>query len=75
MPTCWPTSKAPRKAGNLHEVAADDADGVWQVLWNAEYNRAGLVYVGNGSNGATLWTDAASPADAYRRLQADELSA
>ncbi len=59
----------------LHEVAADDADGVWQVLWNAEHNRAGLVYVGNGSNGATLWTDAASPADAYRRLQADELSA
>ena len=42
----------------LHEVPADDADGVWQVLWNAEYNRAGLVYVGNGSNGATLWTDA-----------------
>lgn len=29
----------------LHEVAADDADGVWQVLWNAEHNRAGLVYV------------------------------
>ncbi|WP_280192141.1 hypothetical protein [Delftia sp. PS-11] len=59
----------------LFEAASSEFDGVWQVLWSEEAGRAGLVYVGNGSDGATLWTDAASPEDAFSKLQADELSA
>lgn len=59
----------------LHEQEADGASGVWQILWHTQGGRAGLVYVGSGSNGATLWTDAVSPEEAYRRLQNDEMSA
>lgn len=59
----------------LHEQDDEGAPGVWQILWHAQGGRAGLVYVGSGSNGATLWTDAASPEEAYRRLKNDEMSA
>lgn len=60
---------------DLYEVADPKHAGDWQILWSPNAGRAGLVYVGNGSNGATHWTDATSPEDAFRRLQADELSA
>lgn len=58
----------------LHEQAAENG-GDYQIIWHAAARRAGLVYVGSGSNGMTLWTDADSPEDAYRRLQNDDLSA
>lgn len=57
----------------LHEQAEDSGD--WQILWHAAGRRAGLVYVGSGSDGRTYWTDATSPEDAYRRLQCADLSA
>jgi hypothetical protein len=44
-----------------------------QVLWCPETMRAGLVYVGSGSSGATSWTDASGPEDALRRYLEDEM--
>lgn len=58
----------------LFEAASPEFDGVWQILWSQDLGRAGLVYVGNGSNGATFWTDAISVEDAFSRLMDDRLS-
>ena len=59
---------------DLYEQAID-ANTEWQIVWHAESGRAGLIFVGSGSDGLTHWTDATSPEDAYQRLQNDELSA
>lgn len=59
----------------LYEQPDGRNPGDWQILWHADTGRAGMVYVGNGCNGKTYWTDAVSPEDAYRRLQNEELSA
>lgn len=45
----------------------------YQLVWSAENSRAGIVFVGSGSSGATEWIDAASPEDAMRRYHADEM--
>jgi len=47
--------------------------GYVQILWCPETMRAGLVYVGSGSSGATSWTDASGPEDALRRYLEDEM--
>ena len=46
----------------------------WQVVFNAEAGRAGLVFIGSGSSGHTLWTDANSADDAYQQMLEDRLS-
>lgn len=43
------------------------------VAWHEDSGRAGLVYVGSGSSGATDWTDADSPEDALRRYLDDDM--
>ena len=45
----------------------------WQVLWHEQTGRAGVVFCGSGSSGATHWTDASSPQDAVRRVVEDEI--
>ena len=47
--------------------------GSLQILWCPETMRAGIVYVGSGSSGATSWTDASGPEDALRRYLEDEM--
>jgi len=61
----------------VHEFEAPGAtvsNQAWQVVYNDDAGRAGLVFVGSGSSGHTLWTDAASAEDAYQRLLTDNLS-
>lgn len=45
----------------------------YQLVWSAENSRAGIVFVGSGSSGATSWTDATSPEDAMQRYLADDM--
>ncbi len=45
----------------------------WHVAWHPAYQRAGVVFVGSGSSGQTIWTDATSPDDAVRRVVDDEV--
>lgn len=61
---------------SLHELPYDGAkvqNQCWQVLWHHETGRAGVVFQGSGSSGATHWTDADSPEDAVRRVVEDDL--
>lgn len=44
-----------------------------QIAWHAQAHRAGIVYVGSGSSGATSWTDARSPEDALQRYLNDDM--
>lgn len=53
--------------------AVDDDGGSLHVVWNQEHGRAGLVYVGSGSDGRTFWTDASDVPDAVRRWMEDDL--
>lgn len=46
----------------------------YQVVFSEEAGRAGIVFCGSGSSGATSWTDAVSPDDAIRRYLADEMA-
>lgn len=57
----------------FHEIALDDGGDV-HVVFHRGLNRAGLVYVGNGSNGLTSWTDAISVEDAVVRWLNDDMS-
>lgn len=56
----------------FYEIALK-AGGDVHVAFNGQINRAGLVYVGGGSNGMTHWTDATSVADAVRRFESDDM--
>lgn len=61
----------------VHEFEAPGStvsNQAWQVVYCADAGRAGLVFVGSGSSGHTLWTDADSAEDAYNRMLADALS-
>ena len=49
------------------------AGGCMQVVYHAEGGRAGMTYVGSGSSGATIWTDANSLGDAFRRFVEDDI--
>ena len=63
--------------GNIAVMKDDgfrDGNKAWQVAFNADAGRAGMVFTGSGSNGETYWTDATSIEDAYQRLLDDDLS-
>jgi hypothetical protein len=62
-----------------HECAETNDEGyatgnAIQIVWYPEYGRAGLIYVGSGSSGWTVWTDASSPEDALRRYLDDDIA-
>lgn len=59
----------------FHEIALENAaiEGDIHVAYHDGINRAGIVYVGSGSNGMTVWTDASSVGDAVRRYNEDDL--
>lgn len=44
------------------------------ILHHAGGQRGGIVLVGSGSSGLTLWTDAVTPDEALRRYLDDEVS-
>jgi hypothetical protein len=44
-----------------------------QIAYYADHHRAGIVYVGSGASGVTVWTDCDSPEDALRRYLEDEI--
>jgi hypothetical protein len=45
----------------------------YHVVWHPAYQRGGIVFVGSGSSGLTVWTDAASPEEVLGRLLADNI--
>lgn len=51
-----------------------DSNRCLHILHHAQAQRAGIVLVGSGSSGITVWTDAATPGEALRRYLADDLA-
>lgn len=43
------------------------------VVHHAEFRRGGVVLVGSGSSGQTVWTDAATPEEVLQRYLDDEM--
>lgn len=61
----------------LYEAPYKDAtvsNQRYQVVFNPESGRAGIVFCGSGSSGATEWTDATSAEDAMRRFHDGEMA-
>ncbi|MEJ0017560.1 MAG: hypothetical protein WDN25_13535 [Acetobacteraceae bacterium] len=46
----------------------------YHVAFLSEEMRGGIVFVGSGSSGETVWTDAASAADVLARYLADDMT-
>jgi hypothetical protein len=59
----------------LYEAQSYKGDHVGDHMLQIVYcsGRAGIVLVGNGSSGATSWTDCNDPADALRRYINDDM--
>lgn len=45
----------------------------YQIVYNDESGRGGIVLVGSGGSGITTWTDAASADDVLARYLADDI--
>ncbi|WP_334151632.1 hypothetical protein [Hyphomicrobium sp.] len=43
------------------------------IVHSAEHRRGGVVLVGSGSSGQTVWTDAATPEEVLQRYLDDEM--
>lgn len=56
----------------FHEIALE-VEGDLHIAYHDDIKRAGIVYVGIGSNGMTIWTDASSVEDAVRRYKEDDI--
>lgn len=62
-----------------YEAFEADYDGAtvsnqcYHIVYNADDQRGGIVFVGSGSNGETHWTDAASAEEVLSRLLADDM--
>lgn len=54
-----------------HEIP--HGNGVVQIAYSDADKRAGLLYIGSGSNGVTSWTDASSVDDAINRWVTGDL--
>ena len=48
--------------------------GSIQIVFSEEHNRAGLIYIGDGTNNRDDWTDAESPEDALERWLMDDMT-
>ena len=45
----------------------------WQIVHSATHHRGGIVFVGSGSSGHPMWTDADTPEQVLARHHADEM--
>ena len=46
----------------------------YHIVFSADDQRGGIVFVGSGSSGETSWTDAASPDEVLARFESDDMS-
>lgn len=53
--------------------AATVPNQCYQIVYNADAQRGGIVFVGSGSSGLTHWTDAATPEEVLTRFLADDM--
>jgi hypothetical protein len=61
----WKLYKAPyEKATNPNQY--------WQIIYNDEEKRGGIVFCGSGASGVTDWTDADSPEDVLERYMSED---
>ena len=50
------------------------ANQEYHIAHHAESGRGGIVFVGSGSSGVTLWTDADTPENVWVRHENDDMA-
>lgn len=55
--------------------AADSTNCGYHIVFSAEDQRGGIVYVGSGSSGETRWTDAISAQQVVERYMSNDMRA
>lgn len=70
-----PTDASDWTAWEAEYAGATVSNQTWHIVHSASIQRGGIVLVGSGSSGATMWTDAETPGEVLARMLADDLRA